>query len=370
MTAMPPPNLLIPAASSVLDVQAGYQQRLNACFGLASGQITALLGGAQEPKSLLFSLLLGLKNPSFGHIRLQGRTFVDQQTGHWLPPHKRGIGFVGLDPHLWPDWRVGKNIYSLCPKRKSVLAADLDGMIQHFGIAPHINARIGTLSPEQQWLVGFLRAVAATETMLIAETIPHFKDTAIRADVFKVLQQIAHTGTPVLLGCDQSIDALRYADAILGIDQGHIGPSQPNTQGMWHFAPDGTVDGEHGMIFDGAIRQRDLVYRLNSVSFAGGTITLPASSGEIGSTVKIRIKSRDVILALDHPNDISINNIFPGTIDSIKPANDPGKVDVIVNIGRQQPCLLATQILKRMADELHLGKDSPIYALIREAHAI
>ena len=366
MTAIPAAISFAPAA---LDFQAGFQTVLQGDFTLANSRVTALIGGPSEPWPYLFQLLHGQLRPTHGHIRLQGRMIADRQTGLWVPPQRRGIGLVQKTPQLWPHLSIEKNIFAFQSFRKSPMAADLAAIIDHLGLKNLLALRPGALSYHQQWLVTLVRGMIAAESLLLVEAIPTFSDDAIRQNIFHLLQRAAEHGLPVLYSGGSPLDALRYADDFLSVDQGHIGPSQPIAPGNWDFGDDGVVGGDPGMVFDGVIKQRDLVYRLNTISFPGGTITLPASSGEIGSPVKIRLRCRDIMLALDHPNDTSINNIFPGKIREIKVVANTSYIEISVDIGRQQPCLVRTQIFKRLGDELHLAHGNDVYVMVRHATA-
>ena len=68
-------------SSAALDFQAGSTSILHGGFTLPPASVTALIGGPLEPKKALFQLLHGQSRPSHGHIRLQGKMIVDQETG-------------------------------------------------------------------------------------------------------------------------------------------------------------------------------------------------------------------------------------------------------------------------------------------------
>jgi molybdate transport system ATP-binding protein len=79
-----------------------------------------------------------------------------------------------------------------------------------------------------------------------------------------------------------------------------------------------------------------------------------------GSAVRVRIDPRDVAISLHHPSEISIQNIFPGTIGSIS-ENGGGMVDVELDIG----CPLLARITPRAKKELDLKAGRQVFALVK-----
>lgn len=366
MTIMMSPTTLLSAAQ----VNIGIKHGISATFTMRQGIVTTLLGGGSQPRQLLYALLCGLRRPDHGQIVVGKHVFFDQAHSVNKPPHERGIGFVPSDPVFWPKWPIVRNIGFFKRYRLSAFADLIHEIQRDMGLENLHRRRPHDLPQEQQWLTGLLRGLVTTQNMLLIESIPAALSPATRHDVFNLINKLTQSDVPILVGCDHAVDALRFGKDIIGISKGVIMPVDDLSDGQWNFGTDGTLDGEPGMIFDGQIKQRDLGYRMNSVNFAGGTIMLPARNAEIGSAVKIRIKSQDVIIAVDHPTDTSISNIFPGHITALSPAADGCRMDITINIGKGNPCLLRTRIFRRMADELHLSVGAPVYALVREASAL
>src|SRR5689334_21933998 len=78
---------------------------------------TVLFGASGSGKSTVVRCLAGLDCPERGRICFGQQTWFDQQSGIFVPPRERGIGFVpqdyGLFPHLSTAQNVGYGLQSL-----------------------------------------------------------------------------------------------------------------------------------------------------------------------------------------------------------------------------------------------------------------
>jgi len=81
----------------------------------------------------------------------------------------------------------------------------------------------------------------------------------------------------------------------------------------------------------------------------------------IGEPVRVRIRARDVSIALDAPQRISIQNVLRGRIAAIGPAQG-GVVDVTIAVGA---VALRSRITQRAADQLALALGLEVHALIK-----
>ena len=79
-----------------------------------------------------------------------------------------------------------------------------------------------------------------------------------------------------------------------------------------------------------------------------------------GAEVNLRIRSRDVAIALDRPQRTSILNILPGRVLEVGPDDGP-QAHVLLDVGAP----LWARIMRRSVDELDLAPGRPVYALIK-----
>ena len=70
---------------------------------------------------------------------------------------------------------------------------------------------------------------------------------------------------------------------------------------------------EGGTVIDAKVVAHDLQYDLTTLEFAGGQLTVPGVDALVGEPIRLRIRARDVSLALTRPADISMLNVMRGT---------------------------------------------------------
>ena len=79
-----------------------------------------------------------------------------------------------------------------------------------------------------------------------------------------------------------------------------------------------------------------------------------------GAEVNLRIRSRDVAIALDPPGRTSILNVLPGRVVEIGPDDGP-QAHVLLDVGAP----LWARIMRRSVQALDLSPGQPVYALVK-----
>ena len=118
---------------------------------------------------------------------------------------------------------------------------------------------------------------------------------------------------------------------------------------------------EGGTVIDATLTAQDMQYDLATLAFDGGTLTVTDVDALIGEHVRVRIRARNVSIALDRPRAISIQNVLPGRITELGEARG-GVVDVAIEVGA---IMLRSRITRRAADELALAPGLEVFALIK-----
>jgi molybdate transport system ATP-binding protein len=118
---------------------------------------------------------------------------------------------------------------------------------------------------------------------------------------------------------------------------------------------------EGGAVIDATVIAQDMQWDLATLRFEGGTLAVTNLDALIGEPVRVRVRARDVSIALEAPDHISVQNILPGTVREISPARS-GIVDVSIAVGAT---LLRSRITARAASQLALRRGLGVYALIK-----
>jgi molybdate transport system ATP-binding protein len=82
---------------------------------------------------------------------------------------------------------------------------------------------------------------------------------------------------------------------------------------------------------------------------------------DVGETVRIRVRARDVALALQPPPDISIRNVIAARVVGVE-LEEGAFAEVLLDAGGQH---LRARITRKSAVELRLRPGGAVYALIK-----
>lgn len=89
---------------------------LQADWEIPPGQVLVLFGPSGSGKTTMLRAIAGLEPALAGHIEVGDRVVYDSATGVWQPPHRRRVGYLTQQYHLFPHLTVVENIaYGLRP---------------------------------------------------------------------------------------------------------------------------------------------------------------------------------------------------------------------------------------------------------------
>ena len=118
---------------------------------------------------------------------------------------------------------------------------------------------------------------------------------------------------------------------------------------------------EGGAVIEARVVAQDLDSGLARLEFPGGALEVPDLEGLPGEQVRVRVRARDVSLALSRPEGISIRNVLAGTVAELGPP-DGSSLDVRLDV---RGTALLARITRKSAEELALVPGLPVYALIK-----
>lgn len=191
-------------------------------LSVARGSLTAVLGPSGSGKTTLLRVLAGFEAVEAGEVLLAGRPV--QGRGRWVPPEKRGIGYVPQEAGLFPHLSVGRNIgFGLARRERRPGAGVVRRYLEVVGLAGLEQRYPHELSGGQQQRVALARALAIRPKIVLLDEPFSSLDVALRAavreDVRRVLDEVGTTA--VLVTHDQD-EALSISDQVALIRDGRI----------------------------------------------------------------------------------------------------------------------------------------------------
>ncbi len=337
--------------------------RLAASFVAGAG-ITALFGRSGSGKTSLVNALAGLLQPDAGRISLDGTVLYDSAAGIDLPPQQRSIGYVFQDARLFPHLTVRRNLlYGRWFRQAEPGAPSLEEVVELLGIAPLLARRPGALSGGEKQRVAIGRALLASPRLLLMDEPLASLDAERKSEILPYIERLRHeTGLPIVYVSHAIDEVARLADTVAVMSEGGITACGPVEEIMSRLdLRPMTGRYEAGSVIRASVAAHDSHYGLTELRFAGGVLTVPGTELPLGSTVRVRVRDRDVSIARTKPSDISIQNVLPGRLAAIGGGEGP-LVELMLDVGGTP---LTARITRRALHALDLQIGQEIFALVK-----
>ncbi|MEX0923931.1 MAG: molybdenum ABC transporter ATP-binding protein [Rhodovibrionaceae bacterium] len=343
----------------------GFSLDIN--FSAESSGITALFGPSGSGKSSTVNAIAGLLSPRQGHISLGDRVLFDSHTGQSLPARKRQVGYVFQDARLFPHMSVRANLEFGARRRGGTAAAreDFDHIVDLLGLGHLLARRPRALSGGEKQRVALGRAMLSRPRLLLLDEPLAAIDPSRKAEILPYFERLRdEAGVPIVY-VSHSVDEVgRLADRLVVLNEGRVAAQGPVHEIMSRldlFPLTGRF--EAGAVIEAAVLRHEEADHLTEVGFDGGRLWVPRIQAPAGSRLRLRIRARDVMLALGQPEGISANNILRGTITEIRRDEGP-YLDIRMLCG-QTP--LIARITHRSLRRLGLRPGLEIFAVIKSA---
>ncbi len=339
---------------------------LDATFHTGPG-ITALFGRSGAGKTTILGLIAGLSRPSSGRIVIGGRVLFDSQSGIDLPTHRRSVGYVFQEGRLLPHLTVRQNLmygsFFAARQGSATGRTRLEPVANLLGISELLGRYPATLSGGEKQRVAIGRALLAEPLVLLLDEPLASLDAPRKAEILYYIERLREElGVPIVYVSHSLDEVVRLADSLVLLSDGRVLGSGPlrDMMGRMELRP---YLGRHegGAVIEARVATQDLESGLARLEFAGGVLEVPDVEALVGERLRIRVRARDVSIALSRPAGVSIRNVLAGTVLALSAEEGPS-LDVELEVGG---ALLIARITKKSAAELALAPGKPVFALVK-----
>lgn len=329
----------------------------------AAGGVTALFGRSGAGKTSVVNAVAGLLRPDAARVVCGDTVLADTQTGLWLPPHKRRVGYVFQDARLFPHLDVSGNLnYGARFAAEPPGPAQRDRVIDMLGIGSLLPRRVGDLSGGETQRVAIGRALLSSPRLLLLDEPLAALDEARKAEILPYLERLRDgAGVPILYVSHQVSEIARLATDVVALEAGRVVRSGPVDAVLSDAeAVDVTGVRDAGAVLSVTVRAH-AEDGLTEVEGAGGVLVLPHVDAPVGARLRVRIEAQDVILSGARPEGLSALNILPVAVMTVRSGEGPG---VMVQLRAGEDALLA-RVTGRSAKTLDLAPGWRGYAIVK-----
>ena len=326
--------------------------------------ITALFGHSGSGKSLTLNLIAGLMRPDSGTIKLDGRVLVDSKRGVFVAPHRRRIGVVFQDSHLFPHLSVRRNLrFGRWFAPRAEPAIDFDSVVEILAIGKLLSRHPARLSGGERQRVAIGRALLCCPKLLLFDEPLAALDMERKLEILPLIERLRDDfAVPIIYVSHAIEEVARLANKIVVLDAGRVkaigGPSEVF----------GALGGDSAWSrFDRIsvlvmkVCGENAAYGLTELKHPAGTVWLAGPAGPLGGQVRIIVKATDVVLAARPPHDLSVRSSLRGQIGSIEKNGPLAAVEIVLE-GEGRLYAVTT---RHALHELGLDRGARLFALIK-----
>ncbi len=296
----------------------------------ARGSFVTLLGPSGCGKTTTLRIIAGLEQPTQGEVVLAGRTVYASGSNLFVPPEKRGLGFIFQNYALWPNMKVDRNVTlalteaGLARDAVDALLGEALAKVQLDGYAERYPSE---LSGGQQQRVAVARLLAARNSILLMDEPLSNLDAVLRTEMRGQLKRLSRElgATTVYVTHDQ-VEALTMSDQIV-VMRGGVIEQQGTPYEIYHHPANRFVA---EFIGDPRINILPATLRRDGTSAAveleDTTIPLPFVPAHAPGPVLLAIRPEAVAL-----------------LDGLSPGAIPASLDVLQPTGAQTIASLNTK---------------------------
>lgn len=325
--------------------------------------VTALFGHSGAGKSTITKMIAGLLKPDRGRIVINGETLFDSGRGIDQPARLRRIGHVFQEARLFPHLTVKSNLAFARWAGRRIERTRLAEVVELLGIENLLSRRPGTLSGGERQRVAIGRALLSSPRALVMDEPLASLDQGRKSEILPFLDRLCHEARiPILYVSHALEEVARLADTLVVISKGET-VACGSTADIMTRLDLGVATGRHeaGSVLVGRVLSTDSRWSLSTIGVEGYELQVPATGIEPGTEVRLRVRARDVSLAVGEVAGLSIRNRLPVTVEAITSETGP-YAEILCRIGEQP---LRVRLTRASVEELGLAPGGEALALIK-----
>ena len=290
---------------------------LDVALQLPTDGVSALFGPSGCGKTTLLRCLAGLEHAPGGRVVVDGQAW--QHGATFVPVHRRAVGVVFQEASLFEHLDVRANVAfgwkRLAPAERRI---PLDDAIAWTGIEPLLQRATTGLSGGERQRVAIARALAVSPRLLLMDEPLASLDSVRRSEILPFLIRVREKlRLPMIYVTHSADELIRLADQVVLLEAGRVLAAGPIADIAARVDLPLAARNDAAGVLSGYLHSHDPERRLSAVACGGQIYLVPRQDLEPRTPVRLRIPAREVILGLDAPRGISVNNVVPAVVCAV-----------------------------------------------------
>ncbi len=328
--------------------------------------VTAIFGPSGSGKTSLLRAIAGFETPDTGHMALGDEVWFDSERKINQPACVRPVGFLFQDLRLFPHLDVAGNL-AFAERRSRAVPVGFrrHDLISIFELGPLLSRRVTRLSGGEAQRVALARTLLTKPKLLLLDEPLSAVDQSRKAEILPYLDRALTTLRIPTLYVSHDVDEVAHiADRVLVLTAGRVAMRGSVSEVIARFDM-AIADERYGasVLIEGQVDHHDERLELTQVDIGGELLAIPGEAALTpGSRVRLRVRARDVALATERSQSISIRNQLPGILKTLQPGPGPGLVEASVELRgcEVRACLTHAAVL-----DLELAPGMQVFVLVK-----
>ncbi len=352
-------------------IQARFQLdwpdfKLDVDLQLPAQGVTALFGSSGSGKTTLLRCIAGLEKAPTGHLIVNGKIWQDAQ--HWLPTHKRELGYVFQEPSLFSHLTVMGNLLYGRRGVSNDQKVSLDLAIELLGIEHLLDRKPDRLSGGERSRISIARALAANPSILLMDEPLAALDFKRKQEIIPYLERLHESlKIPMIYVTHSADEVARLADHLVVMENGHVIANGSLSEMLTRIDLPVRLGQDAGAVLNAKVAEVDKEWHLVRVTFDGGDLWVNDHGFSVNHPLRVQVLARDVSLAKERPSKTSIQNLLKGRVDAIVDDNHPSLALVRVQVGN---VMLLSRVTRRSLATLGIDIDDSVWMQVKSVALI
>ncbi|WP_307140532.1 molybdenum ABC transporter ATP-binding protein [Pseudoroseomonas cervicalis] len=337
---------------------------LDAAFEAPLPGTTVLFGPSGCGKSTLLAAVAGLLRPREGRIALGETLLFDSATRHDIPAERRRCGLVFQEARLFPHLSVESNLrYGLRRAPRGAAGPGFAEIVALLGIPHLLGRRPAALSGGEKQRVALGRALLSRPALLLMDEPLAALDAARKAELLPYFQRLREALRIPILYVTHALDEVdRLADTLVLMQGGRVlACGTPEALSLRTDLPLLSGRRDAGVVLPCRVEAHAPSRGLTRLGFAGGELLVPLLEEPVGSSLRLRLRARDIAVATAPLQGLSIGNQLPALLEAIEPGA-PHERMLRLRVGE---AVLLARLTEDAVQRLSLSPGQPVWALIK-----
>jgi len=344
-------NVSLPLADFTLEVNVEIRS-----------PITVIFGPSGSGKTSLLDLVAGLRPAESAFIQLGDQILTDTSRSIFVPPRRRGIGYVAQDLALFPHLSVRQNLL-YGHRSPGNQRFTFDQIVDLLEIGPLVHRGVTQLSGGEKQRVALARALLTSPRLLLLDEPLANLDIQLKRKILPYLARIRDEfRIPILYVTHDRFETLSLADDMVVLINGRLAQTGPVNE---VFSRPANLD-VAGILTVETIQPGRIIKTVDdlvTVAVANTLLSAVEPNLPSGTTnVHVCIRADDVILLKGGNAPSSPRNHLPAIVHSVNREGTLMRVELDCGFR------LAALLTKQACEELAVKSGDRVLALVKAPH--